>query len=52
MVRIFRNTLLTLNLAPGTTEQTVRLDGLPGGLYFLQITSKNRVLTTQKVVRQ
>ena len=45
------NTLLTLNLAPGTTEQPVRLDGLPGGLYFLQITSEGRVLAARKLVK-
>lgn len=45
------NTLLSLNLIPGTTVQEVLLDALPVGLYFLQITSDGHVIASRKLVK-
>jgi len=45
------NTLLTLNLPPGTTTEIVPSGDLPGGIYFLQIIRDERVLAVRKLVK-
>ncbi|MBK6994724.1 MAG: T9SS type A sorting domain-containing protein [Lewinellaceae bacterium] len=36
----------------GITTQTVQADGLPSGLYFLQVVSNGKVLATERFVKQ
>jgi len=36
----------------GSTQQSIRADNLPNGLYFLQVVSEGRVLAVEKFVKQ
>jgi hypothetical protein len=37
---------------PGSTQQTVQAEALPGGLYFLQVLENGRVVAVEKFVKQ
>jgi hypothetical protein len=52
VVSLTGQVLRELSTQPGSNTQTVHVDDLPAGLYFLQVVSEGKVLAEEKFVKQ
>jgi hypothetical protein len=44
--------VFTQQLLSGTRMQALQLENIPGGMYFVKVTSKNRIMSLGKFVKQ